>query len=88
MFIGNEPLCVPASLISGVHVDITLEIKCRAMELSQSLDMLRELQAHMESRPNVIKARMRQLVELNGVIYPDAADKIESGLFTVREGTP
>ena len=68
---GDGPPLMDPKLISGVHVDIDLDVSCKAEQLGEVLDMLVKLKAYIEGRPNVENLHMERMVELNGVIWED-----------------
>ncbi len=70
-WVSNDMPLMDPKLISGMHVDIDLDVSCKAEELGEVLDMLTKLRAYIEGRPNVRNLRMERMVELNGVIWED-----------------
>ena len=83
---GDDPPRMDPKLISGVHVDIGLDVDCNADTLSEVLNMLRELREYIEARPNVRYAHMEPLVELNGVFWEDGEPKTKGVLYKLSEG--
>jgi hypothetical protein len=83
-FSRELPLMEP-SMISGVHVDIELDITCNSMSLTEALLTVAELKSHIDALPGVKSAHIRPLVELNGLLWEGSEPVTRGVLFKLQE---